>query len=215
ATGREPLRSEGEFVYPLRPLEVPPATATLNAAEALAFPAVQLFVERAAACLGEFALSDADAPAVADICGMLDGIPLAIELAAGRLDAFGIRGLLDALDNRLDVLTRGTRTAAPRHQTLSATLDWTYDYLPESERMVLRRLGVFDDCFMLDSAREVILDDESLGSKVVEDVANLVMKSLVTVDVSADVVLYRLLETTRAYARAKLIDSGEFQMIAG
>src|SRR5262249_13460717 len=88
-------------------------------------------------------------------------------------------------------------------------------YLPESERMVLRRLGVFDDCFMLDSAREVILDDESLGSKVVEDVANLVMKSLVTVDVSADVVLYRLLETTRAYARAKLIDSGEFQMIAG
>src|SRR5260221_3230315 len=126
ATCREPLRAEGEHIYRLPPLTSPPSSAQLTAAEALAFPAVQLFVERAAASLGKFELSDADAPFVAEICTKLDGVPLAIEFAAARVDVFGIPGLASRLDDRLRLLTSGRRTALPRHQTMLATLDWSY-----------------------------------------------------------------------------------------
>src|SRR5216683_1137262 len=171
----------------------------------MAFPAIQLFVERAAAVLDGFELTDANAPIIADICRRLDGIALAIELAAGRIDAFGLRELAARLDDRFRLLTRGRRTALPRHQTLSTTLDWSYQLLPESERTVLHRVAVFAGRFTLEAVEAVI----SGGESVVDQVANLVAKSLITADIGGDVVYYRLLETTRAYALDKLEESGE------
>ncbi len=211
ATSREPLRAEGERVHRLSPLESPTLSPNLTAAEALAFPAVQLFVERAAAILDGFELSDADAPVVADICRKLGGIALAIELAAARVDAFGIRQLSVLLDDRFRILKRGKRTAQPRHQSLAATLDWSYEFLPELERMVLRRLSVFAGAFTLESAIAVARDD---GTDVMEAVANLVAKSLIWADVAGATVRYRLLDTTRAYGRQKLTDAGELEVYA-
>ena len=114
---------------------------------------MQLFVERAAASLEGFELSDADAPVVADICRRLDGIALAIELAAGRVETFGVRGVAKQLGDRFRLLTRGARTALPRHRTLSATLGWSYDFLPDIERLVLRRLAIFAGSFTAPSAK--------------------------------------------------------------
>jgi predicted ATPase/DNA-binding winged helix-turn-helix (wHTH) protein len=208
ATSREPLRAEGERVHRLSPLDRPAASPDITAAQALAFPAVQLFVERAAAILDGFELSDADAPFVADICRKLGGMALAIEFAAARVDAFGVRQLLVLLDDRFRILKRGKRTAQPRHQSLSATLDWSYEFLPEGERVVLRRLSVFAGTFTLESAIAVAGDD---STDVMEGVANLVAKSLVSADVSGPIVRYRLLDTTLAYAKQKLIEAGEFE----
>jgi predicted ATPase/DNA-binding winged helix-turn-helix (wHTH) protein len=211
ATSREPLRAEGEWVQRLPPLGLPPASAALTAAEAMRFPAVQLFVERAAASLGGFALSDADAPVVAEICRRLDGIALAIELAAGCMDAFGLRELEALLDDRFRVLTRGRRTALPHHQTLRATLDWSCGILPASERLILRRLSVFNGGFTLAAAYEVAMGGEIARPEFGDHLACLVAKSLVATEVGdAEVpVYYRLLDTTRAYAREKLEESGE------
>jgi predicted ATPase/DNA-binding winged helix-turn-helix (wHTH) protein len=208
ATSREPLRAEGERVHRLSPLAIPPDGGALTASEALAFSAVQLFVERAAASVDGFELTDADAPIIADICRKLDGIALAIELAATRIDAFGVRQLAVLLDDRFRILKQGRRTALPRHQTLTATFDWSYALLPEHERVVLLRLSVFAGAFTLDAANAVIGDS---GADVVETVASLVAKSLISPDVSGAVVRYRLLDTTRAYAVQKLIESGDFQ----
>src|SRR5262249_29533830 len=123
ATSREPLRAAGERVVRLHPLGFPARPAGLTAAEALTFPAGELFVERAAESAGAFELSDSDAPIVAEICRRLDGIALAIELAAGRVDTFGVAGLAARLDNRFQLLIGGRRTALARHQALGATLD--------------------------------------------------------------------------------------------
>jgi len=207
ATSREPLRAEGERVHRLLPLEVPEDHAGLSAAEALAYPAVQLFVERAAAILDGFVLTDADASAVSAICGKLGGIALAIELAAARTDAFGIQQLELLLDDRFRVLNQGKRTAQPRHRSLAAALDWSYEFLPDSEQLVLRRLSVFAGDFTLEGAIAVAGGDET---DVVQALANLVAKSLVSADVSQPTVQYRLLDTTRAYAMQKLVDSGAF-----
>ena len=214
ATSREPLRIEGEHVHRLSPLASPPALARLTAAEALGFPAVQLFVERAAATLDEFELTDADAPIVADICSRLDGIALAIELAAARVDTFGVRGVAAHLDDRFQLLTRGRRTALPRHRTLRATLDWSYQLLPEPERVVLRRLAIFAGGFTEEAASAVAASAEIAASEVVESLANLVTKSLVSVDVGGVMVRYRLPETIRAYALQRLVESGEREQIA-
>jgi len=214
ATSREPLRAEGERVHRLLPLKLPPESVRFTAAEALTFPAVQLFVERAAASLDGFELGDAEAPAVADICRKLDGIALAIELAAGRVDAFGVRDLAAHLDDRFRLLTRGRRTALPRHRTLSATLDWSYEFLPESERATLRRFAVFPGTFTLEAASAVAAGTEIAASDVVDCVANLVAKSLVAADVGGAIEYYRLFETLRAYALAKLTESGEFGEVA-
>jgi predicted ATPase/DNA-binding winged helix-turn-helix (wHTH) protein len=214
ATSREPLRAEGERVHRLAPLASPHPDDTLTAAEALAFPAVQLFAERAAAILDGFELSDAEAPLVADICRRLDGIALAIELAAGRLDTVRVRELAAGLDDRFRLLTRGRRTALPRHRTLTAMLDWSYEILPASERAALRRLAVFAGSFTLESARAVAGGAEASGPAVLDQIANLVGKSLVTADFEAAVPLYRLLDTTRAYALQKLVDSGELESVA-
>ena len=211
ATSREPLRAEGERVHRLSPLETPPHSASLTAADALAFPSVHLFVERAAAILDNFELNDADAPIVADICRKLGGIALAIELAAARVDAFGIRQLSVLLDDRFRILKQGKRTAQPRHRSLTATLDWSYEFLPEAECAILRRLSVFAGTFTLESATAVAGDD---NPDVMEGVANLVAKSLISADVGEAVVQYRLLDTTRAYAMQKLIESGEAEEYA-
>ena len=214
ATSREPLRVEGEHLHRLRPLPAPPSVNGITAAEALTFPAIQLFVERVAASLDEFELNDADAPYAADICTKLDGIPLAIEFAAARVDAFGVRGVGSRLDDRLRLLTSGRRTAVPRHQTMKAALDWSYESLPDLERVFLQRLGIFAGAFSMQAASAVVADEKIAEAEVADRIANLVAKSLVTADVGGAVALYRLLETTRAYAIEKLTDSGELQRVA-
>jgi predicted ATPase/DNA-binding winged helix-turn-helix (wHTH) protein len=215
ATSREPLRAEREHVHRLSPLESPSPSRRLTAAEAISFPAVQLFVECASASLGEFKLSDADAPTIATICRKLDGIPLAIEIAASRVHACGIGGLAARLEDGLGLLTSGRRTAQPRHQTMSATLDWSYGLLTEAEQTVLRRLAIFDGEFTLHAAAAVVADKEYPENKAIELTAELVTKSLIAADASDHEPRLRLLETTRAYALGKLTESGEFDALNG
>jgi predicted ATPase/DNA-binding winged helix-turn-helix (wHTH) protein len=203
ATSREPLRIRDERIQRLQPLDVPPDSAGLSLNDALGYTAVELFTSRCAVILDGFSPGDADVPIIVDICRRLDGIPLAIELAAGQIDQFGLRGLSRLLADRLGLLTRGRRTAAPRHQTLRSTLDWSFNLLAEIERTVLRRLSVFKGRFTLESAAAVC------GIPVLERLGNLAAKSLLTLDVGGDDVHYRLLDTTRAYAREKLAESGE------
>jgi predicted ATPase/DNA-binding winged helix-turn-helix (wHTH) protein len=213
ATSREPLRGEGEHVHRLPPLESPPRSAGLTAAAALASPAVQLFVERAAASSGGFELSDADAPLVAEICRRLDGVPLAIELAAARIDAFGAGGLAAHLDDALPLLTGGRRPAWPRHHSLRANLDWGHSLLREDERVVLRRLAIFAGDFTLEAASAVAASAAMNAAEVVACLADLVAKSLITAHVGGALQRYRLLETTRAYTLEKLADSGELEEV--
>jgi predicted ATPase/DNA-binding winged helix-turn-helix (wHTH) protein len=214
ATSREPLQVEGEQVHRIHPLAFPPDDESLTAAQALAFPAVQLFVERAAAHGNGFELNDADAPIVGKVCRRLDGIALALELAAGRVGVHGIKGIASLLDSPCRLLWHGRRTASPRHQTLSAMLDWSYNLLPEAERVILRRLSVFIGAFSLEAAQFVATGDTLEREHVAEAIAGLVTKSLVAVENSRTGTLYRLLDTTRAYVLAKMLDSGERNTIA-
>ena len=209
ATSRESFRVEGEHVHRLFPLDYPPDDNALTAEEALDYPAVQLFMERVAATIQNSTLSDEDARKVAEICRKLDGIALAIELAAGRVAAYGIKGTAALLDNRLALLRQGRRTAPPRHQTLSATLDWSYNLLSDIERLALRRLAVFVGGFSLDAARALLADMASESQDIVEWLGSLVAKSLIVAEVRSPNVSYRLLDTTRIYARAKLLENGE------
>ena len=211
ATSREPLRVEGELLHQLQPLRCPPTAAGVSAAEALEFPAVQLFVERAAASLNVFELTDADAPIAADICRQLDGIALAIEFAAARVGALGFRGVAARLDDRLRLLTAGRRSALARHQTISAVLDWSYDLLSEREQVVLRRLAVFAGGFTLEAANAIVGGVGQILGEVGAHVLELVAKSLVTADLFDSETRLRLLETTRAYALAKVLESGEWE----
>jgi predicted ATPase/DNA-binding winged helix-turn-helix (wHTH) protein len=214
ATSREPLRAEGESVYRLPPLEVPPVAIDLSANDALTYSAIQLFVERVTSSLDRFELSDTEAPVVADICRRLDGVALAIELAAGRVEVFGVRGLAARLQDRARLLTYGRRTALPRHQTLTATLDWSYDVLSECEQAALRRLSVFAGSFTLEAAQAVATAGLVVSSDIVEVVTSLVSKSLLNADVTTAIGHYRLLDTTKAYALKKLTESGEFAQTA-
>lgn len=215
ATSREALRVEGEHAHWLRPLESPAPAPSLKAVEALTFPAVKLFVERAVASDNRFELNDANAPIVADICGRLDGIALAIELAAGRVGTYGVEGTANLLNKHLGLHWQGRRTALPRHQTLHALLDWSYSVLPESERLVLRRLSIFVGTFTLEAAQAVASGRELDEAHVVNTVDHLVAKSLVSAVTADDgVTSYRLLETTRVYAVRKLEESGEEEATA-
>jgi predicted ATPase/DNA-binding winged helix-turn-helix (wHTH) protein len=213
ATSRESLKVEGEHVHRLLPLDCPPEDGDLTAEHALWFPATQLFVERIVASSGQFKLSDADAPLVAEICRKLDGMALAIELAAGRVGTFGLQQTATLLDNRLRLLWQGRRTALPRHQTLNATLDWSFDLLGERERATLQRLSVFVGTFGLDAAQEVVAGGDIDQADVVEVLAGLLDKSLAVVETGETAARYRLLDTTRAYARQKLLESGEYHAI--
>jgi predicted ATPase len=213
ATSREALRVEGEHVHLLYSLECPPEDVGLTAMEALRYPAVQLFMERAAASGYGAALSDIDAPIVARSCRRLDGVALAIELAASRVGCLGIRGTAELLDNRFSLLWRGRRTALPRHETLNAMLDWSYSLLSEREKVVLCRLSVFVGDFTRQAAGSVASETEVDEASVIDAVASLVAKSLISTTVINEST-YRLLDTTRAYAAAKLAERGEADQIA-
>jgi predicted ATPase/DNA-binding winged helix-turn-helix (wHTH) protein len=206
ATSREPLRTEGERVYPVPPLAVP-AEGTPDGEDPLRYGAVRLFVKRARAAAPSFSPDARMAAAMAGICRRLDGIPLAIELAAARAAALGVEGVAARLDDRFHLLTGGRRTALPRHQTLTATLDWSYDLLDEREKAVLRCLSVFAGSFSLQAA--VAVAGNVPGSPVVDCIANLIAKSMAVADLRAEAPTYRLLDTTRLYALEKLRSAGE------
>jgi predicted ATPase/DNA-binding winged helix-turn-helix (wHTH) protein len=213
ATSREALRAKGEWVHRLPSLPLPPVADGLTAVEALAFPSIELFVQQATANLDQFELTDDDAPVVAGICRRLDGIPLAIELAAARVDELGVREIATRLQDRFSVLTRGRRTALPRHQTLSATLNWSYDLLQPDEQAMLRRLAVFRGPFSADAV--IAVAGETGGCRqALDTLSNLFVKSLLTADIDGEIVLYRLLDTTRAFAVEKLMEAGELATIS-
>jgi predicted ATPase/DNA-binding winged helix-turn-helix (wHTH) protein len=214
ATSREPLQVEGEQVHRLHPLESPVEAVNLSAEDAMQFPAVQLFVERASANSGNFQLTDRDAPSVADICRKLDGIPLAIELTASRVEAFGIDGTATLLNDNIRLLWRGRRTALTRHRTLTAVLDWSYNLLTDIECLILGRLSIFKGNFTLEAIQFVASSDGITHEQILDTVVDLVAKSLISVVSMEKVLRYRLLDTTRTYAATKLLESGEANLIA-
>ncbi|AWL93507.1 tetratricopeptide repeat protein [Bradyrhizobium ottawaense] len=199
ATSREALRVEGEQVYRLAPLAVPPDGSGLTVAAAQTYPALQLFLERATASGAQISLDDANAAIIARICRKLDGMALAIELAAGRVEAYGLEQTAALLDERLNLLWQGQRTAPPRQKTLQATLDWSYGLLSDLERLVLRRLAVFAGHFTIDAALEVVPDERVDQARLFDAVDSLVAKSMVAPRPIGAMMRYRLLDTTRAY----------------
>jgi predicted ATPase len=213
ATSREVLRIEGEHVYRVLPLDVP-LQHEKESGSILGHSAVQLFIARARALDSAFSPQGENLRTIAAICRRLDGIPLAIEFAAARAAMLGPELVLSHLGERFGLLTAGPRTALPRHQTLRATLDWSYELLPEPERCLLRRLGIFAGGFTLEAANAVVSDRGYTASALLEQIANLVAKSLVTLDGSAPAGRWRLLETIRAYALEVLAESGETELVA-
>jgi predicted ATPase/DNA-binding winged helix-turn-helix (wHTH) protein len=206
ATSREALRVEGEHIYKLDPLACPPDDPMLTAAVAHTFPATQLFVERAAASGAHFDSSDAEAAIMASICRKLDGVPLAIELAAGRVEAHGLQQTAELLDQRLTLLWPGQRTAPPRQKTLQATLNWSYGLLSPLERAVLRRLAVFVGHFTIEAALAIAVSGPIDAAVVFGAIDSLVAKSMVATRPIGAMMRYRLLDTTRAYALQTRVD---------
>jgi predicted ATPase/DNA-binding winged helix-turn-helix (wHTH) protein len=200
ATSREALRVEGEHIYRLGALACPPDEPGFTAADVRTFPATQLFVERAVASGARLDVSDAEAPIVASICRKLDGVALAIELAARRVESYGLQQTADLLDQRLTLLWLGSRTAPPRQKTLQATLDWSFGLLTGQERVVLRMLAVFVGHFTLDAALEVAATAVLDKSAVLGAIDSLVAKSIVATSPLGAMMRYRLLDTTRTYA---------------
>ncbi|WP_166454834.1 ATP-binding protein [Duganella aquatilis] len=213
STSREPLRAAGEYVQRLAPLDFPGDALPRTAAHALQYAAVELFAERAAQCVDGYRLNDMDAPAVAEICRRLEGNALAIELAARRMDAFSARELAHRLDDRFRLLKRGLRGALARHRTLSAALDWSYEYLSPAEQAILRAVSVFAGPFTLDAAHALCGKAGADELAVIDGVADLVAKSLISPIVTGSLTYYRLLDTTKAYAQDKLEGSGEMAAI--
>ncbi|MEI9986316.1 MAG: winged helix-turn-helix domain-containing protein [Aliidongia sp.] len=209
ATSREALRVEGEHVYKLEPLACPPDDPGLTAAALPTFSAARLFVERAAASGARMELSDADAAIVACICRKLDGVALAIELAAGRVEAYGLQQTAALLDQRLTLLLPGQRNAPARHKTLHATLDWSYGLLSELERTVLRRLAVFAAHFTIDAALAVVAGATADQALVFRAIDSLIAKSMLSTRPVGAMMRYRLLDTTRAYALEISVDPAE------
>ena len=207
-TSREPLRLPGEAVYRVPSLNVP-AEAMAQSDDPMASGALELFIVRARAAQPHFAPDHAVAATIATICRRLDGIPLAIELAAARVASLGVAELALRLDDRFQLLTSGYRTALPRQQTLRAALDWSYELLPDPERLVLDRLAIFAGGFTLEAAAAVLAQTPAAASHVIDCITNLVEKSLLTVIPSGASARYRLLETTRVYAYEKLVARGE------
>jgi predicted ATPase/DNA-binding winged helix-turn-helix (wHTH) protein len=212
-TSQEPLRLPAEHQYRLGPLAVPGADQSATPEAALQFGAVRLFVERVRALDPRFNPDASQAAAVADICRHLDGLALAIELAAARVPSLGVLGVRDRLGERLRMLTAGSRIALRRHQTLRASLDWSHGLLPEDVRTVFRRLGVFSGGCTIEAAQRVAGDAQLDEWAVLEHLGTLVDKSLVVAD-GTDRPRYRLLESARAYALEKLAEADETQLLA-
>jgi predicted ATPase/class 3 adenylate cyclase len=210
ATSREPLGIEGERVYRVPSMSLPPRDA-ISAADLAGSDSVKLFVERARSHEPRFVLDDAAAPLVATICRRLDGIPLALELAAARLSSMSLRHLSERLDQRFRLLTGGSRNALPRQQTLQATVDWSFDLLSVAERETMQRLSVFAGGFELEAAEAICAAGEIDAIDVMDLLGSLVGKSLVlaerTTVEGAESVRYRLLETVRQYAAQELFKS--------
>ncbi|MBN3759665.1 winged helix-turn-helix domain-containing protein [Burkholderia sp. Ac-20365] len=213
ATSREALRVRDEIVYQVPPLPVPasddPGTDVLNT------PAVRFFLARAQADGAQFALDETSIRLTGEVCRRLDGIPLALELAASRAAVLGIGLLAEHLDDRFRILTGGRRTALPRHQTLKATLDWSYRLLNRDEQKLLRWLGMFVNGFTLDAACAMAEHAGLARMEALDAVSGLVSRSLLTTDFEGSSYRYRLLESTRAYALQQLDDNGERVPAAG
>jgi predicted ATPase/DNA-binding winged helix-turn-helix (wHTH) protein len=213
ATSREPLSVKGENLCHIRPLALPPCSHGLTAAGALEYPAIQLFVERAADVLGGFKLRDADVPTAIDICRKLDGMPLAIELAAGSIAALGLQGLASSVDHPLRLPTSGSRSAPPRHRTLRAVLDWSYRLLSEEERKMFRRLSVFPGSFTVEDAATVYAEPTQTTDEAASRIRALLTKSLIVVSGDGSEVNLQLQSAARAYAAERLFESAERDLI--
>jgi predicted ATPase/DNA-binding winged helix-turn-helix (wHTH) protein len=211
ATSREPLEVQGEWVFRLPALDAPALDTTLPLADVLSFPAIELFVERARATHHAFDLSESNVLAVRQICHSLDGIPLAIELAAARVHSLGVAGLIKGLASAFELLTRGRRTAMARHHTLQAVMDWSHELLSTTEREVLQRLAVFRSAFDLNAAVAVAASPALSRQQVIDGVLSLYVKSLlVREDGGAqDSPRHRLLYITRLFAEQRLANSSE------
>jgi predicted ATPase/transcriptional regulator with XRE-family HTH domain len=216
ATSREPLRTRGEYTYRLPSLNVPaPETAQrLSAAEALSYGAIVLFSDRACAVNHRFVLTDQNAPAVARICRHLDGIPLAIELAAARVNMLPVHVLAERFDHRFVILTGGERTALPRQQTMRAAIDWSYDLLAAREQRTFEHLSVFAGGCTLATANAVCTGDDVVEGDVIDLLQSLVDKSILVADIDGVEPRYWLLESFREYAREKLAARGEVDAVA-
>jgi len=212
-TSREGLNIAGEEVYRMPSLAVP-ATNGVAAIDAMRYGAVALFRDRARSVEKRFELTNDNVPAVVEICRRLDGIPLAIELAAARVKTLAPQQLARRLDERFTVLTGGDRSALPRQQTMRALIDWSFDLLTEAERTLFRRLSIFAGGFTLDEATAVCTDQRVDAVAVFDLLTSLVDKSLVQADIVRVGTRYRLLESTREYAREKLVASGEYAALA-
>jgi predicted ATPase/DNA-binding winged helix-turn-helix (wHTH) protein len=207
ATSREAMRVEGEHVYELSALAFPPEDSGLSAHDVLQYPAVQLLIDRVRAVRDGFELVDADASTAAGLCRRLDGIPLAIELAAGRVEIFGLGKTASLLDDRLNLSWVGRRTAQPRHQTLNAALEWSYDLLGEAEKRVLGRLSVFAGGFTFEAAIAVAADETIDEADVSDCVWELRSKSMIAAQGQGE--RLRLLDTTHAFASRRLSEGDE------
>jgi predicted ATPase len=214
-TSRELLKVEGEHCCRVLPLDFPPDGSEQTANAVLRYPAVQLFVRRAAAKAGSFVLTDEEAPSVAEMCRKLDGIPLAIELAAGQVAALGLKNTVARLVSQLELLKLSHRTAVPRHRTLKATLDWSYNLLSGGERIALRHIAPFVGHFTLEGARYVASEQSSVDAEIFDAMASLVEKSLIVTRLDDGQQRYRLLDTTRAYALEKLEEYDELDVFSG
>jgi predicted ATPase/DNA-binding SARP family transcriptional activator len=209
ATSREPLRVPGEVLWRVPPLEMPSQRRVPTLVELDACESVQLFVERAEAAQPGFALDEGNAAAVAEICSRLDGLPLAIELAAARVPTLGVDGIAERLDDRFRLLTGGSRTLLSRQRTLVATFDWSYELLSPSEQAAFRRLSVFAETFSLPAAGAVVDGDGASRDDMAFALPDLVARSMISVKREPAAVRYRLIETLREYGRTRLAEAGE------
>lgn len=213
ATSRERMRIDGECIYRVPPLDISDrdvSNAGRNRIQEAS--AVQLFVARMTPWQADLQYQD-DLSAIASICRHLDGIPLAIEFAAARAATLGVEPVLSGLDDRFGLLISGRRTALPKHRTLRATLDWSYQLLSGPERRLLQHLAIFAAAFSLEAASAVARGGEAPPAEIADGIASLVEKSLVTTDTFVTGAQFRLLETTRVYALEKLAESGELQQL--
>ncbi len=214
ATSREPLGIAGEESYRMPTLSVPPEGEIMTAQRATQYAAAALFATRAHAAQRTFVLTDDNAEIVADIVRRLDGIALAIELAAPRIKVLSLSQLDQRLDARFKLLTGGSRTALPRQQTMQATIEWSYDLLTETEQSMLRQLAIFRGGWSLEAAEEICIDERFAEWDVLDLLSALVDKSLVVVDIEGEHQRYRLLESTRQFASERLDEAREQEKIA-